>query len=196
MAQQINLHHPILGVPRRQFSAATMALALGVLALGAAALGAFLTLQTQRLKAQFAPTLAANEQEAARLEALLARRPPSPKDTAALAQEVAQARQALDERRRVRAELDAAGGGAELLRTVARTLPPTVWLSEVRRVGGRIEIAGTALQPEALRPWLASLAAEPAFGGRAPRPLRVERSDGAVEAWQFRVVGGAEGDAK
>jgi Tfp pilus assembly protein PilN len=203
MSQQINLYSPILLTPRRHFSARALVQALGVLVLGLGALAAWSTYSTLRVTAGLEAVRAANTQEQAQLTAALARRPAAAKDTHALEQQLAQARGALADRRALLDALDPRHGGAgtghgELLRLLAETIPDTVWLTEVKRAGGRLELAGVTLRPEALQPWLARLSAHPLTAGAPLRAVKVERSDDAsagAEAWTFRLVnGGAAGD--
>jgi Tfp pilus assembly protein PilN len=200
MAQQINLYSPILLTPRRHFSALAMAQALAALAAGLVAFAAWSTWSTATLKQDVAAAERANDREKQAVAAELARRPALPTDTAALQQELAAARSALAARQAVRDELAAGrpAAGADhttLLRLLAQTLPPSMWLTEVRRRPGRLEIAGLTRQPEALRPWLAQLAAHPVAAGLALNAVKVERSadgaDAGGEAWSFRVVSGA-----
>lgn len=191
MAQQINLYSPILLTPKRYFSALAMAQALAALALGLVAFGTWTTLSTAKLKADLAASGAAAQQQKAALAAALAAQPALPASPAALEQELTQARQRLAERRALLAELNPpeGPGHAALLRMLARTAPATLWLTEVRRQDGRIELAGLTEQPEALRPWLATLSADPLFEGTTLRAVKVERGDGeARDAWRFRVV--------
>lgn len=202
MAQQVNLFSPILLAPRRHFSALAIVQSLGLLAVGLTAFAVWSVGSTVRLQADLASTRSANEAEKARLSAELARRPALPQDMAALEQQLAQARSALAERRLVLDALDgqrggAGSGNAELLRLLARSAPAPLWLTEVRRAGGRLEIAGVTLQPEALQPWLARLAEHPLLAGQSLRAVQVERSDDSTvdaEAWRFRVVSGRTGD--
>jgi Tfp pilus assembly protein PilN len=203
MAQQINLYSPILLTPKRYFSASALAQSLGVLVFGLCALAAWSTLSAQHLAAGLEAARAANAQEQAQLTAALARRPAAGKDTQALQQQLAQARKALAERRALLATRDASHGGAgtdhgEVLRLLAETIPDTLWLTEVKRAGHRLELAGVALQPQALQPWLAQLSRHPLMAGAPLRAIKVERSDGAAagaEAWSFRVVsGGSAGE--
>jgi Tfp pilus assembly protein PilN len=203
MAQQINLYSPILLTPKRYFSALAIVQSLGLLVAGLVAFGVWSTWSTVRLQADLGATGAANEAEKARLAAELAQRPVPPKDTAALEQQVAQLRGAVNERRQVLDALDSRRGGAghgnaELLRLLAQTAPAALWLTEVKHAAGRIEIAGVTLQPEALRPWLARLAEHPLLADAPLRAVKVERSDdpaAGAEAWSFRVVSGrANGD--
>lgn len=199
MAQQINLYSPILLAPRRHFSARAMVHALGVLVLGLVTLAAWSTHSALRLKAGLEAARTANAQEQAQLTAALGRRPAAATDTKALEQQLAQARSALVERRALLDALDPSHGGAgtghgELLRLLAETIPDTLWLTEVKRAGGRLVLAGVALQPEALQPWLARLSQHPLMADAPLRAVKVERSDDAAAdgagAWSFRLVSG------
>ena len=190
MAQQINLFSPILLAPKRYFSAAAMGQALAVFALGMVALSAWSILATQALRQNLAAATAADLREKRSLTAELARQPALPTDTAALEQELAATVRQVAEREQVLAGLPQGGSGhSALLRLLAQSVPPSIWLSEIRIVQGRLELAGTTLQPEALRPWLAQLAAQPALEGQSLRAVKIERSESlATEAWTFRVV--------
>ena len=198
MPQQINLYSPILLSPRRHFSARAMVQALGVLTLGLAALAAWSAHSASRMKADLDATAAANQREKAQLTAALASRASAPKDTQTLEQQLAQARSALAERRALLDALDPGRGGAgtghgELLRMLAETVPDTLWLTELKRAEGRIELAGVALHPEALNPWLAELAQHPLLAGAPLRAVKVEHSDDVgtgTEGWTFRIVSG------
>jgi hypothetical protein len=197
MPQQINLFSPILLAPRRHFSARTMAEALAVLVLGIGAIAGWSVHTTARLKQDLAAAQLAGEPETQRLAAQIAARAAPPQDTRALEQQMATLRLTLAERRALLTELVPAvpapeRGNAAWLALLAQTVPASVWLAEARRADGRIELAGTTVQPEALRPWLAALAAHPAAAGRTLRTVRVERADGdGADAWNFRVVSGS-----
>lgn len=197
MAQQINLYSPILLAPRRHFSAGAMVQALAALLAGLAAFTWWADGTTARLQRETAATAAAQQAEKQRLTAELAQRPAVAADTTALTQELAQAQKALAERRQLLDEFAPQGGRASLLRLLAQTVPDSAWLTEVQLAGGRLELAGMALQPETLRPWLDRLAAQPLLPGLALQTLKVERSDAAgTEAWAFRVVGSRGGAAQ
>jgi len=197
MPQQINLYSPILLAPRRHFSARTMAEALAVLVLGIGAIAGWSVHTTQQLRHELAAAQQAGEQEMQRAAAQLAARAAPPQDTRALEQQIAALRRTLGERRALLAELVPAEpaperGNAAWLALLAQTVPPAVWLAEARRTDGRIELAGTTVQPDVLRPWLATLAAHPTAAGRALRALRVERAEADnADAWSFRVVSGS-----
>ena len=197
MAQQINLHSPILLVPRRHFSALAMLHSLGVLAAGLLALSLWSISQTQGLRRDLAAATAADSAEQQRLKQALAARPAVPTNLAALEQELAQARRQFAEREALLAGItasvvDSRVSRSVLLRLLAQTLPETAWLSEVKLVDGRVELLGATLQPEALRPWLDRLQAQPALAGQALAAVQVERREldagSGRESWSFRVV--------
>jgi Tfp pilus assembly protein PilN len=192
MPQQINLYSPILLAPRRLFSARAMVQALGALILGLGALAGWSLHAASGLRHDLAALGAVDAREQARLEAELASRPR--RDPAALAQEAAAARKALDERRALLAELEGSGSAAARLDAIAATLPASAWLTDVALGAGRVEIAGMTLEPQALQAWIATLSAQRAFGGLALAALKVERGEStAGAAWSFRIVGTAGG---
>lgn len=202
MAQQVNLYSPILLAPKRYFSALAMLQALAVLAAGLAGLSLWSVSHTQGLKRDLASASAADSAEQQRLRVALAARPAlsqTATNFSALEQELAQARKQLAEREALLASIAAPAPGSgisrsALLRVLAQTLPASAWLTEVTLEGGRVDIAGATLQPEALRPWLDRLSAHPALAGQTLEAVKVERRDANVgagpETWSFRVVSG------
>ena len=199
MAQQINLHSPILLKPRRYFSALAMLQSLAVLAAALAALSTWSTSRTRDLQRDLAPAIAADAAEQQRLNAALATRPTVPLQASALEQELAQAlKQLAGQEQRLAALQPATALGqvsrSALLHVLAQTVPDAVWLTEVKLLDGRVEIAGATLQPEALRPWLVRLSAHPALAGQTLQAVQVERRAALPaaerESWAFRVVSG------
>ena len=99
---------------------------------------------------------------------------------------------------------------SDLLALVARSLPDSAWLTELRYQPGRLELIGGALDTSALRPWLARLSAHPLLAGQSLAALSVDRLNGrgaavsagallpngeplrsaALPVWSFRVVSG------
>ena len=204
MAQQINLYSPILLAPKRYFSALAMLQALALLTVGLVGLSLWSVSHTQGLKRDLASATAADGAEQQRLQLALAARPATPSNVSALEQELAQARRQLADREALLASLSAPTPSGRisrstLLRLLAQTLPASAWLTEVRLVDGRVELAGATLQPETLRPWLDRLSAHPALAGQALEAIKVERRDVDAgrgrETWSFRVVSGRGGAA-
>ncbi len=212
MPQQINLLTPILLAPKRYFSAVAMLQATGLLLLAGLALGLWLRHADARAQAEHEALLG---QFAAERQALLVARAglPVPTDPAAVGQQLDALLNANAERQHL---LQAVSGAApegrrhsDLLALLARSLPESAWLSELRWSGARLELVGGTLDTAGLRPWLAQLASHPLLKGQVLSALRVERlgnhggepaapllagSDSealrntALPVWAFRVV--------
>jgi Tfp pilus assembly protein PilN len=180
MAQQINLHIPILLQPRKQFSAGAMARALLTLVLALAGLGAWMATQNRRLQHEDEQLQARQRAEQAQLDSgMAAQRQHS--DRASLQQQlhalelgVAQQQQWLAELERGRARPGLAH--SDLLALVARSVPPAAWVTELRLGPEQIEIDGMTLEPAALQAWITQLSASPALQGRALAEVRVEEA--------------------
>jgi Tfp pilus assembly protein PilN len=202
MPQQINLYSPILLTPKRYFSATTMVQGLGVFAACLAALSAWSVFSTAALRRDLQSATQSHAAERQRLNQTLAQRP-APSSPAALEQELAAEQKLLGERQQLLAEISRGVATPERshsawLRLLAATVPAPVWLTDVKLSDGRIELAGATLQPDALRPWLARLAAHPLAEGHSFTAVKVERSEpgagagtAAAERWVFQVAGGA-----
>lgn len=220
MSQQINLLTPILLAPRRHFSALAMLQATGVLLVAAAALSGWLQLTDRRAERQHQQLLAQFAAERHALQVARAGLPPAG-DPAALEQQW----RALTAGNTERADLLQAVSGvaapglrhSDLLQWVARTLPDSVWLTELRWAGGRLELVGGTLDTAALRPWLTRLSTHPLLAGQSLQALRVEQlGAGASEpthppllasadleslarsrqaVWSFRAISAAAGSA-
>lgn len=212
MPQQINLLTPILLAPRRYFSAQTLLQAAGLLL----AAGLVATLWVQRRDQQAEAThrallaqYAAERQQLAAAQAGL----PAPQDASALQQQLLPLEEGNAQRRALLAGLGSEGGEpgrrhSDLLALIARSLPESAWLSELRYAPGRVELVGGTLDTGVLRPWLGQLAAHPLLAGQTLSALRVERlgaqggatgtppmlegsgplAQSRVPVWAFRVV--------
>ena len=201
MAQQINLYSPILLQPKRYFSALAMLQALAALLAGLLALGAWLEVSTAQQRRELATTTGAQSADRQRLQTELAGKPATAKDNSALEQELAQARQAVNDRQRLLGELSnpsATASRAAVLRLIAQTAPDKLWLTDVRLAEGRLDLAGISLQPEQLRPWFAHLLAQPALQGLVLRTVVVDASAdagaGRDMSWSFRMVAQGRAD--
>lgn len=178
MAQQINLYNPILLAQRRYFSARAMAHAILVFAVLLALACAWVLASAAMLRRELQGSTQAQASERQRLTQALAAEPAA--SGAALEQELAQAQLAVA---RQRALLDELSRGrllegrshAAMLRMVAQTVPPSVWLTDIRLVEDRLELGGLALQPDALRPWLTRLAQHPLLADQRLAAVKLER---------------------
>lgn len=196
MAQQINLHSPILLTPKRYFSALAMAQALAALAVGLAGLCAWTLYSTQTLRRDLASASAAHAVERQRLADAVAQRPTA-LDPSAVLQELAHEEKLLAQRRAVRDSLthglvSEGHSHSAWLRMLAQTVPAVVWLDEVRLGEKGVQISGQTRQPEALRPWLQTLSGHELAGGQAFAAVQVEHSatPAGPALWSFKVAGG------
>jgi Tfp pilus assembly protein PilN len=212
MAQQINLLTPILLAPKRYFSALTLLQATGLLLVTCLAAALWLKQRDRQAELEH---LAMLERYAAERQALQVARAglPAPQDALALQQQLQPLQAGNIERQTLLQTLT--GGGArdgrrhsDLLALVARSLPESAWLSELRHAPGRVELIGGTLDTAQLRPWLTRLSAHPLLAGQELSALRVERlgaagNDGngpalldrdgplaktGLPVWAFRVV--------
>lgn len=89
-------------------------------------------------------------------------------------------------------------GHAARLELVARTIPPTAWLTQLKLDDSRLELSGATLEPAALNVWLDELAASPLLKNQSLNAVKVERlpaREGAARwakgaVWQFTLAAG------
>jgi Tfp pilus assembly protein PilN len=180
MAQQINLHTPILLQPRKQFSAGAMARALLAMAVALGALGSWMSVQHRALQREGDQTEARQKAEQQQLANSLASlkqgqdRSTLEQQLRGLQQDNANQRQTLAELERGRAQPGLAH--SDLLALVARTVPPPAWVTELKFSPERIEISGMTLEPAALQAWITQLSQSPALRGRPLAEVRVEEA--------------------
>jgi Tfp pilus assembly protein PilN len=180
MPQQINLFHPVLLAPRRHFPAVAMLQSLALWMLGLAAVAGWAHWRTGNLQTEVAATERQQQAERQQLQAALATRE-THGDPAVLQQELTALALQLTERRQVLDELGGAGPGASptpLLQRLSQSLPPPVWLTDIRWSPTQTSLAGQTVQPEALQSWLDTLG--------APSGLSVSRTEGETARWSFR----------
>nr|WP_316639402.1 PilN domain-containing protein [uncultured Roseateles sp.] len=199
MAQQINLLTPILLAPKRYFSAVAMAQALGLLLAGALLIGAWLLLQARQTRQSYLQIQAeAQTERQVLMDALM--RLPGNTDPAALNQQLGSLQQGLLQRRQMLDELSRGRAlpgqsQSDLLRLLARTVPPPVWLTELRWSSGRLELQGLTLEPAALQPWLQQLAGHPLLKGQQLTAVKVERLESGAEGGTTLAAGSEAGPA-
>jgi Tfp pilus assembly protein PilN len=182
MPQQINLCTPIFLTQKRYFSADTMAQALGVFLLLGGTLSAYWTWSLKQVSAGYQQSVASNQREIDRLQAAIAisKANAAPAD-AALVQELQQRRNELENREQVLVELRRGltregWGHSARLQLVAQSIPPEVWVTEIKAEDTRFELSGYTLEPAALNVWMARLAASPLLQGQQLSTVKVERA--------------------
>jgi Tfp pilus assembly protein PilN len=180
MAQQINLLTPILLAPKRYFSALTLLQATGLLIVAGVVAALWLQQRDRQQERDHQALLAQYATQQQQLAVARAGLPP-PLDANALQQQL----QALEVGNAQRQALLKSLGGdgsrtagqrhSDLLALIARTLPESAWLTELRYSPGRVELVGGTLDTAVLRPWLGQLASSPLLAGQELSALRVER---------------------
>lgn len=198
MVQQINLYSPILMAPRRYLSALAMLQVLGIYALLLVVACAWAASSSAALRRELSASTQAQSAERERLAQALALRTPQATSGPALAQELTQLQAGIEQQRR---QIDELSRGrvidgrshAAILKLIAQTVPPPVWLTDLQLFEGRLEVTGLTLQPQALRSWLAELGDDPLTAGQRLSAVRVEHSVGVGtpvvgDAWSFTLV--------
>lgn len=181
MPQQINLCTSNFLTQKRQVSADSIIRSLAVFIVLGTGLAAFWVWGLQQIDATTRQTLSSNLVEIKRLQDVTkiakARNAPA---NAAMTQEIQQQRTELQQRELLLAELrrgltrDGQSHSARLL-LVAQSIPPQVWVTEIKADDQRIELSGFTLEPAALNVWMDRLARSPLLQGQQLNALKVER---------------------
>ncbi len=196
MAQQINLFPLLLRPPVHYFSALAMGKAVAIVVLGALALATFLSLQARASRFEDRVMQRQMASERQQLKAALAGLPAAV-DAQALQQQFDTGQQQLQGQRRILATLK---GGltadgqrhSDLLQLLAASVPPQVWLTELRWQTGQLELDGATLDTAALQAWLDRLSAQPLLQGLQLTAIKVEKagataSASPVNSWNFTL---------
>ncbi len=99
-------------------------------------------------------------------------------------------------------------GHSARLELVARSIPPQVWLTEMKADDVRLDASGFTLEPAALNRWVGALATSPLLQGQKLSTVKVENTSAAAgkksaapPTWSFNLVStvtrpAAKGDGK
>lgn len=186
MAQQINLCTPILLTEKRYFSAATMAISLGVFLLLGGALCATWVWNLQSASRSYNGAIATQTREIDSLQGAIARSRANaaPLDPA-LQQNITNTQTALAARQKLllalRAGLLVPGfAHSDRLQWVAESIPAPVWVTQVMMEEGRFEVVGFTLEPSALNDWVAKLSSSPLMHNLRLSNVKVESATPAA----------------
>lgn len=186
MAQQINLCTPILLTQKRYFSAQTMAQALAVFVVLGGGLCGYWVWSLNTASEGFKKTLATQSRELERLQAAIKQGKAGigPVE-AAVTQDLQGRRAELLQREKLLQELQRGlfqpgWGHAARLQLVAESIPPQVWVTEVKADDGQLDVSGFTLEPAALNEWVARLAASPLLPGQKLATVKVENASAAT----------------
>lgn len=199
MPQQINLCTPILLTQKRYFSAQAMLLSLAIFLVFGGGLSAYWVRSLKLASEGFRQTLATQSRELTSLQSALAQGKAgvAPVD-AALTQDLRARRTELPQREKLFEELQRGlfkpgWGHAARLQLLAQSIPPSVWLTEVKADEVQLDVSGFTLEPAALNDWVGKLAASPLLEGQKLTTVRVENSSVAGAGttpprWSFNLV--------
>jgi Tfp pilus assembly protein PilN len=182
MPQQINLCTPLFLTQKHQVSAKVIFKGLAIFIVLGASLSSYWAWSLQHIDATYRQSMGNNQQELTRLQAAIktAKAHNAPAD-AAMTQSLQQQRDELQQREQLLTELrrglsgEGRGHSARLL-LVAQTIPPQVWVTEIKADDLRIELSGFTLEPAALNVWMDRLAQSPLLQGQQLAAVKVERS--------------------
>lgn len=182
--RQINLYNDSL-IPKREiFSARQIATWIVIAVTAMAAIAWWAVVETRKIGIEVANQVSRQSVERARKASVLpaGEVPPTPQQLAA-SEQTLRAQQAQLEARRAARETLRRGmandkrGPSALMRLIATTIPPQVWVTEVRVAGSQVDVVGKTLDPAALNIWLERLRAS-AYVAVKPLPaVRLERVD-------------------
>ncbi len=201
MPQQINLATPVLLTRKRYFSARALVQALAIFVLLGGALAAYGVWSLNTATRALAATVQGQVPELANLRsAIAANGKASESGVQGLEQQLREARLQLKERQATLLELrrglmPAGQGHSARLQLVAQTIPPQVWVTQVRADQSQLEVSGFTQEPAALNDWVAKLAQSPLLRGQQLARIKVERVGLPAEAGGPVVVPAALGIA-
>jgi len=196
MTQQINLCAPILLTKKRYFSAQAMLVTFLVLMGLLSASCSYWVWQLDAEKTAFGLTFDRQSRELKSLQASLEKiKLDAGSVTKGLTQDLQAQRLKLLQREQLLAALNKGhfqpgGGHSSRLKLVAQSIPPKVWLTEIKADEGVLQVAGFTLETAVLNEWLAKLEASPMLAGQKLSFIKVEQSAlaSAKPLWSFSFV--------
>lgn len=186
MAQQINLFTPILLTQKRYLSAQTMVQALAIFVVLGGGLYAYWVWSLNVASEGFRKTLTTQSRELESLQSAIkqGKAGAGPLEVA-LTQDLQARRTELLQREKLMRELQRGlfqpgWGHAARLQLVAESIPPQVWVTEVKADDSQLDVSGFTLEPAALNDWVAKLAASPLLQGQKLATVKVESASAAM----------------
>jgi len=182
MPQQINLCTSVLVSNKQYFPARTMLLVLGFLLLAGGATSAGWVWSLQRASSVLQGTLTEQTKEIDGLKlAIQASQASAAPVDQALAQQLESQRATLEKRQRLLEALQngvlvPGMGHSDRLQLLARSIPDSVWVTQVRATTSSFQVAGFTLEPFALNEWVSKLSASPLMRGLKLSTVQVENT--------------------
>ena len=196
MTQQINLCNPVFLTTKRYFSAQIMLRIFASLVLLSGAACSYWVWQLDAQRTAFTLTVEAQSRELKTLQDLLGQ---SKLDAGAAVKGLGEALQAQRLKQVQREQLLAAlnqghfqpgAGHAARLRLVAQSIPPQVWLTEIKADGAELQLSGLTLETSLLNEWMRRLEDSPALVGQKLSFIKVEQSlaPSVKPLWSFNMA--------
>ena len=194
MPQQINLYTPVQYASPERFTADSMVSALLIVVVLAGGMGGMLAWNMSRASATYNQSLTDQERDIRGLKRALdlARANAAPADTA-LVKQLQAAQAEVTQREALLATVQHGTvqpgyGHSDRLQLIASSIPPQVWITELKANSDMLEMSGFTLQPAELNDWVKRLAQSPLMQGLQLAAVKVE-----IASDSLRGVGGAGG---
>ena len=196
MTQQINLYSPIFLTPKRYFSAAAMLRTFVVFLVVLVASCSYWVWTLGTEMQRFDLTFDAQSQELKSLQVALEKnKSESGSVLKGLTQDLQTQRLKLSQREQLLAALNkghfqTGGGHSARLKLVSQSIPPKVWLTEIKADESLLQVVGFTLETAVLNEWLAKLEASPMLAGQKLSSIKVEQSvvPSVKPLWRFSLV--------
>lgn len=182
--RQINLVNSSL-IPTREIFSARLIVAWVIIAAAAmAAVAWWAVIETRKISGEIAYQASRQAIERARTTPMLPSGEvlPTPQLLAAREQALRNQQALLETRRTAREALKRGmasdhSGPSALMRLIANSVPPEVWVTEVRVAGSRLDVRGKTLDSNAVNVWLERLRTNAYFAVKPVPAVRLERAD-------------------
>ena len=202
--QEINLFTYLQSTQERPFLAQAMAQTLAVLLLLVGCLSGYWLWSMQVEGEDIKKSMAAQSRELEAVQAAIGLGEVGNNTKAALTQELQRSRTALLQRENIAQErqrglIRSGWGHAGRLRLVAQSIPPQVWVTEIKADEAQFELRGFTLEPAVLSEWVARLADSPLLEGQKLSDVNLENSSTVTpktggsttrQVWSFSLISG------
>lgn len=182
--RQINLYNDSL-IPKREiFSARQLATWIVIAVIAMLVIAWWAVVETRKISAEVVSQASRQTVERARKAAVLpaGETSPTPQQLAMGEQALRTQQAQLEARRGARDQLRVGiandkRGPSALMRLIATTIPPQVWVTEIRVSGSKLDVIGKTLDPAAINVWLERLRMSTYVEAKPLPVVRVDRVD-------------------
>lgn len=187
--RQINLYNPALIPARELFSARLIVAWVLVAVVAMIAVAWWAVIETRNVSQEVSTQTARQIEAKARTAPVMIPGEEflTPQQAAARELTLRSQQSLLETRRAMRDTLkrgtaSATSGPSAVMRLIATSVPPQVWLTEVRVAGSQFEVSGKTLDPFAVNVWLDRLRASGQLAGKPLPVMRIERIEANATA--------------